>query len=107
MAEELGIKDTKEVITSMGDSSVLLYYGVKAWKELPAGATTAEKAEALGKAIAAKVMLDPSFIENYKDAFDGAGNVLNEARDLSLSEIAQIIQHMANVAVSCASRVKE
>jgi hypothetical protein len=107
MAEEYGIDNTVEVLESMGDSSVLMYAGVKAASALPDTASTAEKAQAFAQAVAAKVMLNGKYIENYKKAMNDIGIVPKELKDLSFGEIVTMAQAAGNVMIRCANEVKQ
>lgn len=85
MPEVHGIKESKEVIHALKEVAVLIY---KAQKGSASIQETAGKLPVL-------VMQNPHAVQAVKDAFDNAGLVPAEAKDLSWPEAAELFSYAA------------
>jgi len=82
MAEVTGIKETRELLTALGDLSAVVAKAVK-----PGG-----QASDIASRIAAAVVVNPTLIEEIKTAADGISSIPAELRDLSLGEILELCE---------------
>lgn len=85
MAEQYGIKETSEALTGM---RVLSVAGYKAMKVVPEGEDwkTAANLARIGQEFTRQLMANPTKADEVKAAFDNAGQIVNEVKDLSIRE---------------------
>ena len=92
-----GIKETVDVLDAMGSLSVLIY---KAQKD-------GGSAQEIGQRIATALMTSPETINALKAAADGIKDVPAELKDLSLTEILQLLATAGKIAADCSAAIKE
>lgn len=81
MAEEKGIKETKEALVAMGTLAVVAR---KAYRE--AGGDVGKFATNVGMALIG----NPEAMAAVKEGFNGAGEIAGEIKDLSLLEVLEL-----------------
>jgi hypothetical protein len=82
MPEEVGIKETKELLVALGDISSVIAKAVKG------GGTASE----ISSRIAAALIANPSLIEEVKAAADGISAIPSEIKDLTLGEVLELCE---------------
>jgi hypothetical protein len=82
MSEQVGIKETKELLVALGDLGVVVAKAVKGGGQMT---------EISGR-IAAAIVANPGLIAEVKAAADGIAQIPNEIRDLSLGEILELCE---------------
>jgi len=85
MAEQYGVKETKELLTGMRAMSVV---GFRAFKSVPEGEDwkTPANLARIGQEFTRVLMSDPVKVAEAQAAFENVGEVPAEIRDLSIRE---------------------
>lgn len=85
MADQYGIKETSEALTGM---RVLSVAGYRAMDVVPEGEDwkTPANLSRIGQEFARQLMVNPEKAEKVKAAFDNAGQIIAEVKDLSIRE---------------------